>query len=116
MKIQSALLIAIASLSSAATFAAGYSGPGAQPVTTVQGAMDASDDTSVVLQGKIIKLIKGDIYEFQDSTGIMKVEIDDEDWPAGTVDHIPPVKLTGEVDRDLIGREIDVDFVEIIVR
>lgn len=116
MKVQSILLIAFASLSSTAAFAAGYSGPGAQPVKTVQGAMDASDDTPVILQGKITKRIKGDIYEFQDSTGTMKVEIDDEDWPIGTVDHITPVKLTGEVDRDLIGREIDVELVELITQ
>ena len=46
----------------------------------------------------------------------MKVEIDDEDWPAATIDHFTPVKLTGEVDRDLIGREIDVEFVELIAQ
>ena len=116
MRFQSIIFFTLTSVSSAAAFATGYSGPGFQPVTTVQAAMGAADDTPVVLQGKIIKRIQGDIYEFRDATGVMKVEIDDEDWPAATIDLFTPVKLTGEVDRDLIGREIDVEFVELIAQ
>ncbi|MOA32658.1 Bacterial OB fold (BOF) protein [compost metagenome] len=114
MKLQQLAMLVAAGLFSTITLAAGYTGPGAAGVTTVKAAMDASDDTPVVLEGKITKRIKGDIYEFQDATGSMKVEIDDEDWPAADINHITRVKLFGEVDRDLIGREIDVERVELI--
>ncbi len=46
----------------------------------------------------------------------MKVEIDDEDFPPMEINDKTRVKLTGEVDRDLVGREIDVEFVEVISR
>ncbi len=48
------------------------------------------------------------------TTGSMKVEIDDEDFPPMEINDKTRVKLTGEVDRDLVGREIDVEFVEVI--
>lgn len=95
--------------------AGGYTGPGAvvQP-STVAAALEAADDTPVVLQGRITQRLKGDLYEFQDSTGSIKVEIDDEDWPPQTVDHNVKVKITGEVERSLVGREIDVDLLEVL--
>ncbi len=42
------------------------------------------------------------------------VAIDDEDFPPMEINDKTRVKLTGEVDRDLVGREIDVEFVEVI--
>ncbi|BBP80691.1 MULTISPECIES: NirD/YgiW/YdeI family stress tolerance protein [Pseudomonas] len=107
------LALLLAPLFSTAALASSYTGPGSTPqVTTVAAAMEAADDAAVVLQGQIVKRIKGDIYEFKDATGTIKVEIDDEDWPPHAIDDKAQVKLTGEVDRDLMGREIDVEFVE----
>jgi uncharacterized protein YdeI (BOF family) len=42
------------------------------------------------------------------------VEIDDELWPAQAVSETATVKLTGEVDRDLTSREVDVDYLELV--
>ena len=115
MKLRHLPLIAAIGLFSTVTLAAGYTGPGATPTTTtVKAALEAADDTPVVLQGTIVKRIKGDIYEFRDATGSMKVEIDDEDFPPMEINDKTRVKLTGEVDRDLVGREIDVEFVYVI--
>lgn len=102
-------------LSGAALAAGGYTGPGATTqVTTVAGALDAADDTPVVLQGQIVKRLKGDRYEFKDASGTITVEIDDEDWPPQAVSENAKVKLTGEVERDLMSREVDVDIVELM--
>ena len=62
----------------------------------MKAALEAADDTPVVLQGTIVKRIKGDIYEFRDATGSMKVEIDDEDFPPMEINDKTRVKLTGE--------------------
>ena len=52
---------------------------------------------------------------FKDATGTIQVEIDDEDWPVGqSVSESAKVRLTGEVERELTGREIDVDRVELL--
>ena len=102
-------------MSGAALAAGGYTGPGATTqVTTVAGAHDAADDTPVVLQGQIVKRLKGDRYEFKDASGTITVEIDDEDWPPKAVSENAKVKLTGEVERELMSREVDVDIVELM--
>lgn len=44
----------------------------------------------------------------------MKVEIDDEDFLLMEINDKIWVKLIGEVDCDLVGCEIDVEFVEVI--
>lgn len=121
-RIQLPLIAAIA-LFSGASFAAGYSGPGSEAgkpapsaqVTTVKVAKEAADDTPAVLEGSIVKRLHGEHYEFKDATGSMQVEIDHEDWPQGVdVSEKTKVRLTGEVDHERKGVEIDVDRVEVL--
>ncbi|MNF88842.1 hypothetical protein D3C84_713450 [compost metagenome] len=95
--------------------AAGYTGPGAEILTTIAAANNASDDTPVVLQGFVVKKLNNDDkYEFKDATGTIKIEIDNEYLPGVAFNDKTKVKLTGEVERGLIQREIDVDFMEIV--
>lgn len=109
------LALLLAPLFSTAVMAAGYTGPGATAqVTTVVAALDAADDTPVVLQGQIVKRLQDELYEFKDASGTIHVEIDDEHWPAQAVSEKAMVKITGEVDRDLMSREVDVEHLEII--
>ena len=49
------LALLVAPLFSTAVLAAGYTGPGAEPITTVAAANEAADDTPVVLQGFVVK-------------------------------------------------------------
>ena len=108
------LALILAPLFSTAALATSYTGPGAESVTTVAAANKAADDTPVVLQGYVIKKINNDDkYEFKDSTGTITVEIDDEDLPPVAFDDKTLVKLTGEVDKGLLQREVDVDRLEI---
>lgn len=112
---RSALALLIAPLFSAAVLAEGYTGPGAVTrVSTVAAALDAADDTPVVLQGQIVKRLQDEVYEFKDASGTIHVEIDDEHWPPQAISETARVKLTGEVDRDLMNREIDVELVELV--
>lgn len=109
------LALLLAPLFSTAALAAGYTGPGAQPVTTVAAANEAADDTPVQLQGFVTKKINNDDkYEFKDDTGTITVEIDNEDLPATPFNDKTKVKLTGEVEKNLMSREVDVDVVEIV--
>lgn len=121
-RIQLPLVAAIA-LFSSVSFAAGYTGPNAETakparsgqVTTVKAAKEAADDTPAVLEGSIVKRLHGEHYEFKDATGSMQVEIDHEDWPQGVdVSEKTKVRLTGEVDHERKGVEIDVDRVEVL--
>lgn len=103
----------IAPLFSTAVLAAGYTGPGAQASNSVSAAQAAGDDAHVVLQGHITRKLGDEKYEFKDSTGTITVEIDDEDLPPVAFDDKTLVKLTGEVDKGLLQREVDVDRLEI---
>lgn len=125
MKLSHLPLIAAAGLFSTITLAAGYTGPGsdaakpaaaAAQITTVKQAQSAADDTPVVLEGVITKRINGEHYEFKDATGSIQVEIDHDDWPAGTsVSENTKVRLTGEVDHHKQKpTDIDVDRVEVL--
>ena len=107
------LALLVAPLFSTAALAAGYTGPGAQAITTVAAAQEVVDDANVVLQGHIIKKLEDEKYEFKDSSGTITVEIDDEDLPPVAFDDKTKVKLTGEVDKGMMKREIDVDLVEV---
>ena len=108
------LTLLIAPLFSTAVLAAGYTGPGAQASNSVSAAQAAGDDAHVVLQGHITRKLGDEKYEFKDSTGTITVEIDDEDLPPTPFNDKTKVKLTGEVEKHLMSREVDVDIVEII--
>ncbi|AMR65657.1 MULTISPECIES: YgiW/YdeI family stress tolerance OB fold protein [Pseudomonadaceae] len=107
------LTLLIAPLFSTAVLATGYTGPGAQASNSVLAAQAAGDDAHVVLQGHITRKLGDEKYEFKDSTGTITVEIDDEDLPPVAFDDKTLVKLTGEVDKGLLQREVDVDRLEI---
>lgn len=127
MKNRTLLALLIAPLFSTTVLAAGYNGPGAAqngtaggytgpgaiaPITQVSAALEAADDTPVVLEGRLLRQLRDEHYEFADQSGSIEVEIDDEDLPAQPIDQNSRVRLYGEVDRDLSGRSIDVDRVE----
>lgn len=112
---RTALALMLLPLFSAGAFAAGYTGPGkVEPITTAAAALQAADDANVTLEGHITKQLGNERFEFKDSTGTIQVEIDHEDWPTAQVSETTKVRLTGEVDKDRDGVEIDVDRVDVI--
>ncbi|MFF7707596.1 NirD/YgiW/YdeI family stress tolerance protein [Pseudomonas sp. NPDC007930] len=114
-KFMPAALLLLASTSALAATPSGYTGPNAGNITTVAAAHNAPDDAPVTLQGTLVQKVKGDTYEFRDATGSIQVEIDHDKWPQGrAVNENTPVRLHGEVDKDLTSREIDVDRVEVV--
>ncbi|HBT96920.1 MAG TPA: TIGR00156 family protein [Desulfobulbaceae bacterium] len=86
----------------------GFTGPG--PATsTVKEALDMRDDTPISLVGNIVRHIGGDIYLFSDQTGSVNVDIDTNKWNGQNVAPTDTVRLDGEVDRDWLNVEIDVE-------
>ena len=96
----------------------GFQGPttGAN-VATVQQALQARDDTAVVLTGNIMSRMAGsdDKYMFRDSTGEIPVEIDAKVFAGRTVTPANTVRISGEVDKDMMEpTKVDVKFLEIV--
>lgn len=96
-----------------AQFVGPSAGAAAGP-TTVREAAEANSDTDVVLTGHIIAHQRDDYFTFKDDTGTMTVEIERHAFRRQKVTPETKVRLTGEVERGIRGRYIDVDRVEIV--
>ncbi len=107
-----ALIIGLNGISTASAKAAagGYTGP-TIPASTVEQAKTFSDDTPVVLVGKITQSLGDEKYKFSDKTGTITLDIDNDDWNGVMVNENDTVEIRGEVDKDMFNLEIDVDQV-----
>lgn len=105
-----ALILGISANVYAKPAVGGFTGP-SQAAVSVAEARKLSDDTPVVLNGRIEKNLGGEKYLFTDNTGSVTVEIDNEDWNGVSVSEKDIVELRGEVDKDFTSFEIDVDSV-----
>lgn len=107
--------IIIAAISASIAMAGGFTSKHSSETISVKEALKLNDDTKVVLEGKIKSHIKSDKYEFIDKNGdVIVVEIDNNKWGNITVNEDTPLRIRGEIDKDLMKTEIDVDSVEII--
>lgn len=79
----------------------------AMPVSTITEILVMEDDTPVKAEGKLTKQVKGDKYQLEDPTGMIIVEIDEEDWGGNVITEQDTVIIYGEVDKDKNGTEID---------
>lgn len=100
-----------------------YSGPteGGDPdesyaESTVGAIMaDPKDDAKVILEGRLTSKTGDESYVFNDGTGQIRVEIDDDDFPLGSVDETTSIRIEGEVDTHLVkDTDIDAERVTII--
>lgn len=83
-----------------------------ESIITIDQIGNLRDDAYVIVQGNIIRRVEGDKYLFQDPSGTIVVEIDDDDWNGVTVTPDDTIKLYGEVDKGLTKTEIDIDYIE----
>lgn len=80
-------------------------------VITVEEAKNMNDDAYVILQGYITDRNGDEKYVFQDKTGSITVEIDDDDWDGVDVSPADLVEIQGEIDKGWMAVEIDVDTI-----
>lgn len=82
---------------------------------SVQHALTLKDDTKVQLKGYVVKALGDEKYQFQDRTGSIVVEIDDELWQGKAISAKTPLTILGEIDVDYLPKkrvEIDVEKVK----
>jgi len=85
---------------------------GAETIVTVKQVNEMRDDVPVIVKGHIVQRMGDEKYLFEDSTGSITVEIDDDNWRGQTVAPTDTVKLYGDVDRGIFKTEIEIDYVE----
>ncbi len=83
-----------------------------ETISTVKQVNEMRNDVPVIVVGNLVQRMGDEKYLFEDSTGSMTVEIDDDAWRGQTVTPSDIVKLYGEVDRGIFKTEIDVDYVK----
>lgn len=109
--VSAALVVTVSSLALANTAVVNQQAIAPTQITVKQ-ALTLKDDTPVKLKGYVIKALGDEKYQFQDQTGSITVDIDDELWRGQPISAKTPVTLTGEVDIDYLPTkrvEIDVD-------
>lgn len=79
------------------------------PTTVAEVLKNGTDDQRVTLRGQIVRRLYGDKYIFSDSTGEIRIDIDQDEWPAGQpINEKTMVEIIGKVDVDW-GRVTEVD-------
>jgi len=80
-------------------------------VWTVTEVISLPDDTPVVMRGRITKNLGNDIFVFEDGSGTIMLEIDEESWNGNTVRVDDVVTVYGNVDKGSNYTEIDVESI-----
>lgn len=93
-----------------------YSGPSNVPLMTVKQLLETGRDGQIArLQGRLVSFEGDERYTFEDATGRITVEIDNEDFPAGqSISAEQKVELTGEFDKGLRKTEFEVDRLTLV--
>ncbi len=89
----------------------GFNG-GENVILTVDQVKGMGDDSKVWVEGSIIQKNGDEKYLFQDSTGSIIVEIDDDAWHGLVIGPTDTVRIYGEVDHGMFNTEIDIDYIE----
>lgn len=84
----------------------GFKGP--QNVVTVKEAKELKDDSWITVRGNIVKRLSDDNYLFQDPTGTLSVEIEEDDWKGQNVAPGDKVELQGELDKAFNDAQLEV--------
>lgn len=80
-------------------------------VKSVSAALNAKDDTPVILTGSIVKQIDKDDFIFKDSTGEIQIDVNKRAWKGQTITPKDTIEIRGKVDKEWSKTEIDVRHV-----
>lgn len=80
-------------------------------VWTVTEVVSLPDDTPVVMRGRITKNMGNNIFVFEDGSGTIMLEIDEESWNGNTVRVDDIVTVYGSVDKGTNYTEVDVESI-----
>ena len=77
-------------------------------VKSVADAINAVDNTPVVLVGSIVKQVDKNEFIFKDSTGEIQIDVSKRAWNGQTITPQDTIEILGKVDKEWAQAEIDV--------
>ena len=80
-------------------------------VWSVTEVVSLPDETPVVMRGRITKNMGNNIFVFEDASGTIMLEIDEESWNGNTVRVDDIVTVYGNVDKGTNYTEVDVNSI-----
>lgn len=90
-----------------ATAPQGFSAATATNMTVANVIANGTDEMDVTMRGRITKMLGQDKFIFEDETGTIVVELDDDkDWSHIQKDQL--IDIHGEIDRDANSIKVDV--------
>lgn len=85
----------------------GFSAASATTMTVANVIATGTDEMAVTMRGRITKMLGQDKFIFEDETGTIVVELDDDkDWSHIQKDQL--IDIHGEIDRDVNSIKVDV--------
>ena len=99
-KLLSCVVAAAVVLASSQTFAGNHGAESQKPVSKVSDVQNMADDSMVYVQGYIIQSLGNENYIFQDDSGQINVEIDDDIMNNATVTPETIVWIAATIDKD----------------
>lgn len=84
-------------------------------VVTAQQAAALPDEARVVLQGRITQHLHGGRYMFEDASGTIVLDVDDDAWMGQNITPEMNIEIQGEIDTHRLKPvEVDVDVIRIL--
>ena len=83
-------------------------------VTTIAQAKSMYDDSRVILEGYIVAQIDDDEFTFQDSTGTIRIDVEDHAWNGLSVTRNDKIRIYGKLDKEFFSSIIDVYQIELV--
>ena len=94
---------------------AAFEGPGtASTVQDAASVKQAAKDSPVLLEGVIVSKNGDELYVFEDASGTVLLEIDDDVMANKSVSPDNKVRLNGRVDSEDGNPTVDVDMLEVL--
>ena len=84
-----------------------------QPNVTVAQALRMNDDHDIRLTGYVVEQIGKEKYLFQDGTGTIVVEIDQDKWRNLRASARTRLTIWGQIEEEKGGNELEVDHLEL---
>ncbi len=83
-------------------------------VTSVSNVDNRPNDSTIIIEGFIVRNITHNVYEFKDDSGSIRVKIDNDKWNGLNISSDTKIRIEGRVDNHLVQDEINVDKISLV--
>ncbi|WP_368879600.1 YgiW/YdeI family stress tolerance OB fold protein [Proteus terrae] len=83
-------------------------------VTSVSNVDNRPNDSTIIIEGFIVRNITHNVYEFKDDSGSIRVKIDNDKWNGLNISSDTKIRIEGRVDNHLVQNEINVDKISLV--